>query len=122
MPPKVLELLYEFLAFEPVTEIRLLSGGQNLVGSTLELVSRFKSELDSKHGIGMEWRVLEKVQAQRHHDRLFVSDSGAFNVPPINSRLIDQTSEVSPSALDVEVFDGWWLEGSPDPSQARGRA
>jgi hypothetical protein len=111
MPRKVLEVLYREVDGEAVSEIRLLSGPANIDSDAKDEFKRFAKEMKAKRGVTADWRILSKHDAFLHHDRFFLSDGLARNLPPLNSILKGSTGEILPSDLTPEEFDKWWATG-----------
>jgi hypothetical protein len=108
MPSKVLEVLYREVQGGDVAQIRLLSGPANISGEAKDEFKRFSREMEAKRNVDAEWRVLSKKDAFLHHDRFFLSDGIARNLPPLNTILKGSTGEILPSDFTVERFDEWW--------------
>jgi hypothetical protein len=105
MPPKVLELLADGLANSKAQSIRILSEPleegkrQRLLGK----LERFRREFTK---VTLEWRELESADC--HHDRLFFDRSRAYNLPPVNTLLKGDTSEIISSGLHSSWFETVW--------------
>jgi hypothetical protein len=113
LPAKVLEVLYREVEAGHVSEIRLLSGPANVDKTAKEDFKRFAKEMKTKRGIAAQWRILSKKDAFLHHDRFFLSDGIARNLPPLNTILKGSTGEILPSDLAPAEFDKWWTNGQP---------
>lgn len=102
-----LEELAEELDPATVHELRILSGDADNVVSPKSLrdYKRFREELGGK-GITVEWRVDGKAN-RNWHDRWIADKSQIWNVPPINTLLRNDYSEITP-ASDRPPFLEWW--------------
>jgi hypothetical protein len=117
MPAKALEVIADEVAETGATEIRLLSGdlerGKDRAGAR----ARVRSDLEALRkeiattGITIEWR--ELLAGSVPHDRVFLSDTASLNLPPLNTMLKGDTSEITPSKLTAEWFDDLWAIGAP---------
>ena len=109
---RALEELAEQLDLDAVTEVRIVSGdAENVVTSrSLKEFERFREEMEN-HNIRSEWRVDPKDKRD-WHDRWLADDKVAWNVPPINTLLKNDYSEISPAA-ERPPFDEWWSRGTP---------
>jgi hypothetical protein len=114
MPKEALELLYmAFSSSDPpaVTDIRLMSGHQNIDTTCTSCFSTFAAEMHIK-GINVEWRVLRKSNANQVHDRYVITEGAAYNVPPVNSVFVaSQMTEIAVSSMDDSHFDAFWTKG-----------
>lgn len=113
LPAKVLEVLYKEVDGSHVSEIRLLSGPVNVDKTAKDDFKRFAREMLRQRGITAGWRVLTKKDAFLHHDRFFLSEGMARNLPPLNTILKGSTGEILPSDLTPAEFDDWWANGQP---------
>lgn len=124
MPPKVLEALYGELDGAKVTDVRLLSGQANVTDELKVEFRRFAKELKSTRGIGVQWRVLDKSEAFKRHDRIILSKDQAKNLPPLNTILAGSVGEILPSDITPDAFEEWWALGTdlnacvPEPTPA----
>jgi len=112
MPGKVMEVLYREIESGNVADIRILSGPANVTNDLKADFALFRVEMKKKRGIEVEWRVLSKPEAQKHHDRFFLSEGLSRNLPPLNSILMGTTGEILPSNLTVAAFDLLWNDGT----------
>jgi hypothetical protein len=87
MPAKVLEVLYRQVEKGNLTDIRILSGPANIDEDLRADFKRFRAEMKKQRGIEVEWRVLSPKESFKHHDRHFLSEGIARNLPPLNSIL-----------------------------------
>lgn len=85
-----------------VKEVKILSGPANVDHRAKKDFKRFKEELTNK-GISAEWQILQEFS----HDRFIVSKNHCYNVPPINSLLRGQYSEISETP-NRPPFEQWW--------------
>lgn len=89
-------------------------GGRSRLGSTLkDEYKSFKEEMQ-RHGIKVEFRVLDSKDAQEIHDRYLISDKIVYNTPPwniINKKLGDIIS-VKDSWKKREIFEKCWARAS----------
>jgi hypothetical protein len=90
-----------------VHQIRILSGPANADERAKRDFARFRQELHAK-GIEAEWR----VAAGFSHDRFILSKSECYNVPPVNSLLRGQYSEILETP-NRPPFEEWWSSASP---------
>jgi hypothetical protein len=112
MPPKVLETLYGELDGAKVTDVRVLSGPANITAALKDDFRRFAKELKSKRGIDVQWRVLDKSEAFKRHDRILLSKDQAKNLPPLNTILAGSIGEILPSDITPRDFSDWWDLGT----------
>jgi hypothetical protein len=112
MPPKVLEVLIKEIDGSVVDEIRILSGPAHVTDDLKDEFKRFQREMDASRSVDARWRVLAKKEAFKRHDRFFLSDGLARNLPPLNTILAGSTGEILKSEIDVSQFDEWWEEGN----------
>jgi hypothetical protein len=112
MPVKVLEVLYRELDGETVKTVRLLSGPENITNEAKDDFKRFRKEMKDRRAIDVQWRVLSRREAFRHHDRFFITEAMSRNLPPLNSILAGSTGEILPSDVTEDAFDGWWELGT----------
>ena len=68
---------------------------------------RFKNEMKAL-GIEAKWRVMGGKTAQ--HDRFILDRSHAWNMPPINTLLKGDYSEISETP-NRPPFEEWWAAG-----------
>ena len=85
-----------------VREVRILSGPANVDQRAKHDFTRFREELSNK-GIAAEWRILREFS----HDRFIINKNVCYNVPPINSLLRGQYSEISQTP-NKPPFGQWW--------------
>jgi len=85
-----------------VREVRILSGPANIDKRAKHDFTRFHEELSNK-GIDAEWRILRGFS----HDRFIINKNVCYNVPPINSLLQGQYSEISQTP-NKPPFGQWW--------------
>jgi hypothetical protein len=110
MPPKVLEILYGQVDGSNVSEVRLLSGPDNITTDAKSDFKRFQADMTGR-GINAEWRVLTKKEARKIHGRFFISEGLSRNIPPLNTILANSTDEILPSEVEADEFDTWWARG-----------
>lgn len=110
MPPKVLEILYREVDGSNVSQLRLLSGPDNVTADAKSEFKRFQVDMRGR-GIEAEWRVLTKKEARKIHGRFFISEGLSRNIPPLNTILASSTDEILPSEVDANEFDSWWTLG-----------
>ena len=101
-PARGLEELIYSVDPSLVKEVKILSGPANVDQRTRKDFIRFQEELKNK-GISAEWRILQGFS----HDRFIVSKNHCYNVPPINSLLRGQYSEILETP-NRPPFDQWW--------------
>jgi hypothetical protein len=104
---RALEELAQELDATVVTDVRILSGDADNVLSTKSMkdFERFRAELANK-GLIAEWRVDGKA-TRDWHDRWVADDKVIWNVPPINTLLKNDYSEISPASERPPFLD-WW--------------
>jgi hypothetical protein len=112
MPPKVLEALYGELDGTKVTDVRILSGGANVSEPLKGDFDRFAKELKKERGITVQWRVLDRGETFKRHDRIILSKDQAKNLPPLNTVLAGSVGEILPSDIKPTDFDEWWKLGT----------
>lgn len=110
LPPKALEVLYREVDGAHVSEIRLLSGPDNVTADAKGDFKLFRKDMVSR-GVTAEWKVLTKKEARKIHGRFFISEGLSRNIPPINSILMGSTDEILPSEVGPDDFDKWWANG-----------
>lgn len=117
LPARALEIIAGEIAGSNLHSVRLLSGGLGRGQGGEAVRTRVRKDLKRLQvelqglGIPIEWRELKTESVP--HDRVFVSEGGAFNVPPLNTLLKGDTSEILPSGLDSAWFDGLWERAEP---------
>lgn len=109
---RALEELAEELDFSRVTAVRILSGDAENVASPRSHSDyrRFRDEMTSR-GLSVEWRVDPK-SSRDWHDRWISADKETWNVPPINTLLKNDYSEIVP-ASDTPPLVEWWERSTP---------
>lgn len=109
---RALEELAEELDTSVVTEVHILSGdAENVVSpKSMKDYERFRAEMANK-GVAVEWRVDGK-STRDWHDRWVADDKTAWNVPPINTLLKNDYSEISPASERPPLAD-WWSRSAP---------
>jgi hypothetical protein len=112
MPAKVLEVLYRELVAGQVSDVRLLSGPENVDAALVGDFKRFRAEMASSRSIATEWAVLTRREAANHHGRFFLSNALARNIPPLNSILKGSTDEILPSKVLASDFEVWWSQAA----------
>lgn len=103
-PARGLEELIYSLDPSLVREVKILSGPDNVDPRARRDFSRFKEELANK-GIAAEWKILKGFS----HDRFIISKNHCYNVPPLNSLLRGQYSEIS-ATPNEPPFEQWWQQ------------
>jgi hypothetical protein len=108
---RALEELAEELEPERVDQIRILSGTAPnvLTARSMKDFEGFRDEMRNK-GIESEWRV--DHAAGDCHDRWIGDDSGAWNMPPVNTLFKNDYSEMLPTD-SRPPFEEWWARASP---------
>ena len=112
MPAKVLETLYAELDGAKVKTVRILSGPANVTPQAKAEFESFKKEMKSQRGIEAEWRVLDKAEQFKRHDRILLSKDQAKNMPPFNTILAGSVGEILPSEIKPSDFTEWWKVGT----------
>lgn len=107
---KLLEPLSDEADAGRISEIRILTGA----ASTVEILDRgtkdfkrFRKEMKAL-GIDAEWRIMDG--ARDKHDRFIVERTRAWNMPPINTLLKGDYSEISETP-QPPPFEEWWAAG-----------
>ncbi|MFC1976797.1 hypothetical protein ACFLWS_00800 [Chloroflexota bacterium] len=103
-PPRGLEELMFSLDPSLVRDVRILSGPDHVDLRAKRDFSRFREELGNK-GIDTEWKILKGFT----HDRFIMSKNRCYNVPPLNSLLKGQYSEISLTSNEPP-FMQWWQQ------------
>lgn len=109
---RALEELAEELNGEVVSEVRILSGdAENVVSDkSMRDFRRFQAEM-LNGGVRAEWRI--DVRGVRDwHDRWVADDKVAWNVPPINTLLKNDYSEICPASQRPPLIE-WWNRSAP---------
>jgi hypothetical protein len=104
--PKLLEPLVDEADADRISEIRILTGAESrakLLKRGREDFKRFQEEMKSL-GIAATWRIGAK---QGKHDRFILERSRTWNLPPINTLLKGDYSEISETP-NRPPFDDWW--------------
>ncbi|MCG2798705.1 MAG: hypothetical protein L6367_09220 [Cellulomonas sp.] len=109
---RALEELAEELEIGAVTEVRILSGDAENVLSPRSMrdYDRFRAEMATR-GIAVEWRIDDRT-TRDWHDRWIADDENKWNVPPINTLLKNDYSEISP-ATERPPLEEWWARSTP---------
>jgi hypothetical protein len=106
--PKLLEPLADEADADRISEIRILTGSESrekLLNRGREDFKRFQEEMKSL-AIDARWRIGTK---HGKHDRFILERSRAWNLPPINTLLKGDYSEISETP-NRPPFDDWWAE------------
>jgi hypothetical protein len=111
LPGKAIEVLAREVSSDGVDSIRLLSGPANVSPDLKDDYERFRKEMRDKRGVDVEWRILTKKEATNHHDRVFLAEGMARNIPPLNTILKGSTGEILESRIDPTEFELWWSLG-----------
>jgi len=111
----LLNQLYREITGDDLDKIRLLSGPPKpeRLDDLKDEYKRFRKEMKDERGIDAEWRALNSQEAFKHHDRFFITEGLARNLPPVNSILANSTGEILPSELTTGDFDEWWTQAGP---------
>lgn len=109
---RALEELAEELDTSVVSKVCIISGDADnvLSAKSMKDYERFRAEMAIK-GVATEWRVDGKA-TRDWHDRWVADDETAWNVPPINTLLKNDYSEISP-AIERPPFEDWWARSTP---------
>jgi hypothetical protein len=112
---RALEELAEELDAEAVTNVRIISGDAENILTTRSWkdYQRFQKEM-SNRGVLAEWRV-DQRNSRDWHDRWIADDRAAWNLPPINTLLKNDFSEISP-AVERPPLNEWWDRSVPRTS------
>jgi hypothetical protein len=107
---KLLEPLSDEADSQHVSEIRILTGSaktdEELARGRSDF-RRFRSEMKDK-GIDAKWRIMGGGRDK--HDRFVVERSRAWNVPPINTLLKGDFSQINET--EAPPFEEWWAAGT----------
>lgn len=111
-PPKGLETLHDESDGSKIQEVKILTGIQNR--PVMEKLNRdfreFRDELRTRK-IMSELRVIcDKHLLNDIHDRWIISENICYNIPPVNSMLKGQYSELKLTA-NRPPFNDWWSKG-----------
>jgi hypothetical protein len=104
--PKLLEPLTDEADADQISEIRILTGTESrekVLKRGREDFDRFQQEMKSL-GINAHWRIGAK---HGKHDRFILERSRTWNLPPINTLLKGDYSEISETP-NRPPFDEWW--------------
>lgn len=109
---RALEEIAEELNADFVSEVRILSGdAENVVSDrSMRDFRRFQTEMLNS-GVRAEWRI-DAHGIRDWHDRWVADDDVAWNVPPINTLLKNDYSEISPASQRPPLTE-WWNRSSP---------
>ena len=94
-----------------IKEIRIISGDAEsvLTERSFKDLRRFKAEM-SNYGVTAEWRV-DQRGIRDWHDRWVADRTVVWNVPPINTLLKNDYSEIYP-ASERPPLEEWWARSS----------
>ncbi|MBW8060583.1 MAG: hypothetical protein FVQ78_09780 [Solirubrobacterales bacterium] len=109
--PKLLESLADEADAESISEIRVLTGPEkreDLRKRGKDEFKRFQKEMQEL-GITAEWRIMGGKSDK--HDRFLLDKSRSWNMPPINTLLKGDYSEIHETPKRPP-FDEWWAEGT----------
>lgn len=109
--PKLLEALADEADAERISEIRILTGAEkrdDLRKRGAEEFRRFQKEMEAL-GIAAEWRIMGGKRDK--HDRFVLERSRSWNMPPINTLLKGDYSEISETP-NRPPFSDWWADGT----------
>jgi hypothetical protein len=112
MPAKVLEVLIGELDGAKVMDVRILSGPAHVDQALKDDFRNFAKEMKATRGIEVAWRVLDKGEAFKRHDRILLSKDQAKNLPPLNTILAGSVGEFLPSGIEPKDFEDWWKIGT----------
>ncbi len=107
---KLLEVLADEADTERISEIRILTGRENrdkVLKRGKEDFKRFKDEMQGL-GINADWRVSREGGK---HDRFLLEKTRTWNMPPINTLLKGDYSEIAETP-NRPPFDTWWSGGT----------
>ncbi len=104
-----LEFLIQEADAEEIDEIKILTGTAQTDHRLRGDFENFREELEA-HGIEAEMRVLSGDLLRNIHDRWFVAENQAYNIPSTNTIGSNQYSEIT-EAADRPPFLEWWGEG-----------
>jgi len=105
-------VLYGELDGARVKDVRILSGGANVTDALKGDFDRFAKEMKKTRGIDVEWRVLDKGETFKRHDRIILSKDQAKNLPPLNTILAGSVGEILPGNIKPAAFEEWWKLGT----------
>ena len=107
---KLLEPLTDEADGDRISEIRILTGPESrekLRVRGAHDFKRFKDEMGAL-GITAEWRIMGGKRDL--HDRFILERSRAWNMPPVNTLLKGDYSEISETP-NRPPFEEWWARG-----------
>lgn len=91
---KAFDILLDSLDAAKIIHFIIISGDANKTQSAVSDFIRFKNELQNK-GINIEWKIITDPNVlSRFHDRWLCDSNVAWNIPPVNSILKGQESEM----------------------------
>ena len=108
MERKVLEILSAEL--QPSVDVRLLSGRVKVdqLPQLRQDFKAFRKQMEARQ-CRVQWRVWD--EARPPHGRFIMTDSGAWNVPPLNTILKGDLDEILPSTQGPSDFEELWVKG-----------
>lgn len=91
---KAFDILLDSLDAAKIIHFIIISGDANKTQSAVSDFVRFKNELHNK-GINIEWKIITDPNVlSSFHDRWLCDSNVAWNIPPVNSILKGQESEM----------------------------
>jgi len=108
---KLLEPLTDEAESGRISKIRILTGAagtDEILDRGKKDFKRFRKEMKAL-GIEAEWRIMDG--ARDKHDRFILERTRAWNMPPINTLLKGDYSEIS-ETTQPPPFDEWWAAGT----------
>lgn len=104
---KMYELIVDNVDGNRIHTVRLLTGYMGIKDADLKSYKKLKIELQSKN-VKFEHRIIcDSEILNSIHDRWIHSKNSTYNVPPLNSVLMGQASEIHKTVPD-ENMERWW--------------
>jgi len=104
-PRRGLDLIQDVVERGRIQDIRVLSGQLDAPDKTARAFDRFRTEMATL-GISAGWRIHDQPP---FHDRFVITKGRIWNVPPVNTLLKGDYSEISHTKVEPP-FATWWSE------------